>query len=339
MKKTLFFVLLCIVAFATGCPKSTPVRPEVITKIAEYEMAQLDKDTANYECAANNGQIFDEKSLSYKPCGANTEKSANPRQIRNQVIYRLLRITDYNYFQFENDLYVKRASGSVLADVIDTGANLAATISNGERAKTIINASIIAFRGGRKSASIHYFQEQTADVLITKMQTARNRVLAEMLIQMRDNDIDNYPLDAALGDVIKYFYAGTLPRALQELKQDASVAAQIAKNDVLKIEGIDVNSIPTIEQEQVSKQLFTQVESLGKQIKDSENDSEASAKITLKMHSIWEQISNEPKLASFVMTLKTSDDSKKFFENEKIPKTFEGVKDKDLQLLMALLHK
>ena len=261
MRKTSLFLLLCLVALAAGCPKTTPVRPEVVTKIANYQIAQLDIDTAKYECAVN-GETFIEKELSYKTCGTNAQNSGKARQLRDEVIYRLIRITDYNYFQFENDLYVKRASGSVLADIIDTGANLAATISNGERAKTIINASIIAFRGGRKSVSIHYFQEQTADALISSMQTSRNRVLAEMITQMRDKDVDAYSLDAALGDVIRYFFAGTLPRALQELKQNANKNAQIAKDKVLELKGINLDADATVEKEVVSTPIFVQIKGL-----------------------------------------------------------------------------
>jgi hypothetical protein len=235
--KTIYFsiLLLCIAILTTACPKTTPVKPEVVTKIATYQIAQLDNHLASYECAANGCPQGDPIDL------------IKAQRIRNAAIYSLIRVTDYNYFQFENDLYVKRASGSFLADAIDMGANLAATITNGERAKTIINASLIAFRGGRKSASIHYFQEQTADVLITKMQTARNRVLADILKQLRDNDISSYPLDAALGDVIKYFYAGTLPRALQELKIDTSLDAQKAQDEVRRVRDLPERGLVTKE--------------------------------------------------------------------------------------------
>ncbi len=62
MKKTTLFLLLCIVPFATGCPKSTPVRPEVITKIANYEVVQLNNNIATYECAVNGSTIIVEDS-------------------------------------------------------------------------------------------------------------------------------------------------------------------------------------------------------------------------------------------------------------------------------------
>jgi hypothetical protein len=255
MKKICPSILLMGIAILTAaCPKTTPIKPQVLDKAANYQIAQLDNNIASYECAAyGTTVIVNGTSITEAKCPAGNVIDFNKaRQVRNATIHSLIRITDYNYFQFENDLYVRRATGSFLADATDIGANLAATITNGARVKTIINASLIAFRGGRKSASIHYFQEQTADVLIIKMQTARNRVLADILKQLRDNDVSFYPLEAALGDVIRYFYAGTLPRALQELKQDASLEAKAAKDEVRVLQGITPSSIATQAQRDLS---------------------------------------------------------------------------------------
>lgn len=246
MRKILLFVFLCVALFTVGCPKTTPVKPAVVERVARYEIAQLEDNIVAYECAYFGQTIIVEESIRGKGyttrrvvCdNGNQVNLPKAKRIRDATIQRLIRVIDYNYFQFENDLYVKRASGSFLSDAIDIGGNLAGTITNGERAKTIINASLIAFRGTRKSGSIHYFQEQTADVLITKMQTSRNRVLAEMLKQLKEQDVDLYTLDAALGDIIRYFYAGTLPRALQELKVDTSLQADAAKEAVRKVKGL-----------------------------------------------------------------------------------------------------
>lgn len=322
MKKFALFLLLCIVVFATGCPKSTPVRPEVVTRIANYQIVQLDIDTANYECAVD-GQTFDKTNLSYKTCGTNAQNLDKARQIRDEVIYRLIRITDYNYFQFENDLYVKRASGSVLADIIDTGANLAATISNGERTKTIINASLIAFRGSRKSASMHYFQEQTADVLITKMQTTRNRVLAEMLSQIHDKNVKEYPLDAALGDVIKYFYAGTLPRALQELTKDANLNAQQAENEVRRVTGLSERGLLTQEIRDNSVVATKTLNDLSTALDNAEDKAAALE----RLRNIVRELENDKKLEEYLtgkaVTHSTAD-------GKQIIQTLKGMRrDKD----------
>lgn len=278
MRKIVVFLLVCIVALATGCPKSTPKKPGIITdRVINYHLAQYDRDLRNYECLTK-GEIFNSERLTFDGCNVDIDTD-KARQLRNELTYKLIRMVDYNYFEFENDLYVKRASGSFLADVIDTGANFAGAITNGERAKTIINAAIIAFRGGRKSASIQYFQEQTADVLITKMQTARNRILADMIEQLKTNNITEYPLDAALGDIIKYFYAGTLPRALQELREDANVASREAKNAVRDVKGLAEPGLVTKARRATSREAFKVLGSLEAALTEDDQAEDALKKL------------------------------------------------------------
>lgn len=282
-------VMVYIAVFMTGCPKGTPARPEVIAGAAEYEIAQLNANIADYECATVGSRTVVKDSAensgrqtiqsSQTVCGTNSIDLAKARRIRDTTIYRLIRVTDYNYFQFENDLYIKRATASTLADIVDTSANFAATITNGERAKTIINAAIIAFRGGRKSVNLNFFREQTGEILITKMQTSRNRVLREMLVQLKDKDIDEYPLDAALGDAIRYFYAGTLPRALQELQQDTSVQAKEAKQEILVLKGIAPTPPPSETEAEDALRAYDILEDLTKSLDKPDKKAAALEKL------------------------------------------------------------
>lgn len=265
MKTIYFFILLFTIASFTGCPKSTPVKPEVVERVANYEIQQLEDNLFGYECAYF-GKVLDitetstgrsSKTTRTRACAQGTTVDKDKAQrIRNATAYRLIRVIDYNYFEFEQELYQKRSTGSFLADALDIGGNLAGAITNGERAKTIINAALVAFRGTRKSASIHYFQEQTADILITKMQTARNRVLADIIDELENKNVDEYSLDAALGDIISYFYAGTLPRALQELREDANIEAKKAKNNVRIVKGLTEPGVVTKQRRATSREAF-----------------------------------------------------------------------------------
>lgn len=255
--KTIYFLFLIFAGlFLTACPKSTPVKPEVLERAAGYEIRQLEDNLYGYECAYFGG-ILDITETSTGKNNSTTRTRAcaqgtvvdkpKAQRIRDATVYRLIRVIDYNYFQFENELYTNRSTGSFLADAIDVGGNLAGAITNGERAKTIINSALVAFRATRKSASIHYFQEQTADVLITKMQTARDRVLTDIIDQLNNKSVDEYSLDAALSDTIRYFYAGTLPRALQELREDTNIDAKDAKEDLRQVKGIKPSPPATAE--------------------------------------------------------------------------------------------
>ena len=240
MNRIIVVVLLLVVLLASGCPKTTPKQPAVFSRVVNYQLQQLDNNIATYECSLNTTTlVVNDTGVVQVACPAGSVIDAvRARRIRDTTIHNLIRVVDFHYFEFENDIYLRRATGSVLADILDDGANFAATITNGERAKTIINAALIAFRSGRKSASLNFFREQTGEILITNMQTSRNRVLASMLEQMRDKDVFDYSLEASLGDLIKYFFAGSLPRALQELQQNTSNTSQTVKQAVANAKAI-----------------------------------------------------------------------------------------------------
>ena len=296
MKKiSLYLSFLCLVVLFTGCPKTAPKQPVSFKRITDGQgdfLKKFDNELTRYDCLMqgrkwveamntfqDSGKSRNRSTSTSSSCAGDfavptSDQKSQARILRNDIANQLIRFTDYNYFQFENDLYVRRASGSVLADLVDTGANFAATITNGERAKTIINAAIIAFRGSRKSVSLNFFREQTGEILITKMQTSRNRVLKELIVQLRDKDVDQYPLDAALGDVIRYFYAGTLPRALQELQQDTSVAAQQAQQDILILKDVPIGTVAT----QTQRDLAVLARSTLKKLSDSLNNSSLSVR-------------------------------------------------------------
>lgn len=233
MKTITFLLLICLVVMLTGCPKNIPNKPELLNKAISLEIARFDADLLTYECAAT-GERFS-RNGSYETCSTGSRNITRAREVRNDVVDRLIGLVDTAYFEFEDDLYKRRTSGSFLADVTDISLGLATTITNGERAKTVLGAILTAFRGGRKSGSINFYREQTAELIITKMQTSRNRILTDIIKKIQDDTNSeriNYSLYAALNDVVKYFYAGTLHRAFQQLQEDTNNDAKNAKENL-----------------------------------------------------------------------------------------------------------
>lgn len=203
MKYPVLITLALTVPFVTGCPKSTPKVPAVLAgRVAAYEIQRFDS----------------ESSLYYEAVDKNQPEQA--RRLRDRIIYRLKANIDGNYQEFENQLFTGRASANVLFDIIDFGAGVATTITNGERTKNIISAALTGFKGGRKSLDENFFKERTTAVIISQMQASRARIETEILTNMREGNANEYSLDAALGDLINYFYAGTLQKGLQELAQE-----------------------------------------------------------------------------------------------------------------------
>lgn len=207
MKHLLLITLALTVPFLTGCPKSTPKVPSVLAnRVASYEINRFDQEAALYYTAVDSNQ------------------PQQAQRLRDRIIYRLKSNIDGNYHEFENQLFTGRATTNVLFDIVDFGSGVATTISNGARAKSVISAALTGFKGGRKSLDENFFRERTTAVIISQMQASRARIETEMLKSMND-DVDAYSLDAALGDLINYFYAGTLQKGLQELAQQTGQSA------------------------------------------------------------------------------------------------------------------
>ena len=96
--------------------------PAVIKeKVRTYAITKFDTDYTAYNEAVK-GEKFELAKLR-----------------RNEMIFQLKRNIDANYLEFENGLYIGKAISNILFDITELGAALAGTISNGERAKTIIS--------------------------------------------------------------------------------------------------------------------------------------------------------------------------------------------------------
>jgi len=209
MKIIQLCLLMMAVLFATACPKSKPTIPDVMAKrVAEYQISKFDVDLAQYEAATD---------------------PAVKRSVRDRTIFRLKRNIDANYNEFESQLFTGRATNNVLMDITELGAAAAINITNGERAKDIIAVLLTGFKGARKSIDENFFKERTTAVIISQMQASRARIETVILKSIQEQNATEYSLDASLGDLINYFYAGTLQKGLQDLAQQTGQNAQAEK--------------------------------------------------------------------------------------------------------------
>lgn len=215
MKPIALATMLVFVLLLTGCPKNQGRMPEVLVKrVIAYEAKRFDDDLAEYQQAAND-EIR--------------------RQMRDQIVVRLKRNIDAFYHDFERDLFYHRATSNIAADFVELAAAGATGITNGERAKSIMAIALTAFKGGRKSIDQNFFQEQTTKVLISAMRAARSSIEAA-ITEKRSAGVQAYSLDDALGDLVRYFYAGTLQNALQELTEQTSMRAEAERHNANEAE-------------------------------------------------------------------------------------------------------
>lgn len=279
MKPLLLVTILIGTLFLTGCPKTQPAVPPVLAKrVADYEISRFNTDTEQYYCAVDG-------------CTGQQRDVAKATRLRNRVIARLKAAVDANYQEFENQLFTGRARSNVLLDITEFGANVATTISNGERVKTIISAVVTGFRGGRKSFDENFFRERTIQVIISQMEASRARVETEMLKSMNDKDADGYSLDTALGDLINYFYAGTLQKGLQELAKEtgkSAIAAEDAKQYEKGRTGV------TKEERIKALKIEDRIEQLFRDANDPDSPTEQAAAIAVVRKAIEELTGKAP---------------------------------------------
>jgi hypothetical protein len=133
---------------------------------------------------------------------------------------------DAAYVDFINDLQAGRDRTNFVADVVELGTTAAVGITNGERPLQILGVALTAFRGGRRSADLNFYKEQTTPVLISKMDGNRAKVRATILTRERAS-VDDYPLGAAISDIVDYYNAGTLVRAFTELQKDTAANERV----------------------------------------------------------------------------------------------------------------
>lgn len=244
MKKLHLYLLLGIVVFATGCPKYKP---------------KVDFDR-NANTFVNKLNVFiNAKHQDYLRTLGNNQDAA--KRARNEAIEEVLPYIDSAYMDYITDLQAGRDRTNFVADLIELGGSAAVGIVNGERPLQIIGVGLTAIRGGRRSADLNFYKEQTVPVLINKMDGNRAKVRATILIREKD-PVDTYTFGAAISDIVDYYNAGTLVRAFTELQKDTAISTRQAEEDVLVLKGVPLTRPSTEAETKEAQDILPVLESL-----------------------------------------------------------------------------
>ena len=218
--------LLALTAAMPGCAHLE--RPDIPDVLVDPPAA--DKPNGTYTIAD-----FDTDLLAYstatKPTAPTPGEKAAAIAARNKMVYGVMAEIDYVYHNYEVSLFMNEGSFKVAGDVLQLGLGTAATITNGERAKTVLGAALTGVSGVNLSIDKNFFRQQTVQALMSSMQANRDRIKATIL-QRLNEDAVTYPFQAARSDLTAYFFAGTLPAALQQLHQTAATEATKARGDL-----------------------------------------------------------------------------------------------------------
>jgi len=149
-------------------------------------------------------------------------------QIRNRIIFRVRGEIQANYNEFKLRFFENRAKFDTASDWAELALSGAATIVAGERSKTILAAVLTAAKGGRLSVEKNWFREKTTETLISAMQAERDKRWTIIVLKL-GADANSYSLDEAWGDLVDFFYAGTLESALSSIAAKTGQQAQESK--------------------------------------------------------------------------------------------------------------
>lgn len=263
MRKLQLYFLLGLLIFATGCPKYRPKvdfnREGLVKQINDHFTA---KQTAYFGALAGNDP-------------------ATAKVRRNELIEDALPYIDDAYIDFITALQSGRDRTNFIADVIELGTTATVGITNGERPLQILGVALTAFRGGRRSADLNFFKEQTTPVLITKMDGNRAKVRATIITREKE-EVSTYQIGAAIGDIVEYYNAGTLVRAFTELQNDTSAQTKQAEEDLKTLKkNAGIRPAPTAEEIKISRENADAIDALVKTYTDADDQvASAEAKIT-----------------------------------------------------------
>jgi hypothetical protein len=277
MKLLQISLLLIVAVFATGCPKYRP---------------NVKFDDPNSLVTKINNYIASQNNLYMAALGSNPDQA---KRIRNELIERALPFIDGAYIDFITDIQAGRDRTNFLMDLVELGTAASVGITKGERPLQIIGVALTAFRGGRRSADANFYKDQSTPILISKMDGNRAKVRATILNREKDS-VDNYPLGAAVGDLVDYYNAGTLVRAFTQLQQDTAVITKQSEDKVLELKGVPI----TLEAKEPFRNLSVAASSAlnDLDIDPASTDTAAKAEATKKLQKIALALEKDPKAAA-----------------------------------------
>jgi len=280
MKKIQLCLLICTALFATGCPK---YRPKV--------------DFNNKDSLVNRiNSRFTDWQVQYRTA-LDRKDFERAKTARNELLEEALPYLDDAYIDFITDIQAGRDRGNFVADLIELGTSGAVGITKGERPLHIHGVALTAFRGGRRSADVNFYKDQSTPILISKMDGNRAKVRATILSREGEG-VNTYPIGAAISDIVDYYNAGTLVRAFTELAKDTAVQTKQSEERVLELKGVQITPEATREQRDFSVLSKNILDQLREDLKDASK----AAAATTKLQNIVKTLEADNDLAAVLTT-------------------------------------
>lgn len=211
--KLTIVITMCIgmMLFTSGCHRRSLVQPTVPSIL-------------NKRLYSKDDYQADLKLYQKEIDGENNPETV--RHLRDKIVYGIMQEIDDSYGQFTRLLYAGKADVAVTGDSLVLGLTAASTIATHTPTKTILSALGTAVTGFNLSVDKNFYAQQTFQAIAVAMSTRRDKARTSIMQRLQDDDVEDYPLEAAMRDLVAYFYSGTLPAGLQELQEEAGNASK-----------------------------------------------------------------------------------------------------------------
>ena len=211
-----FLLVTCLTIMSTGCAllKGTPDAPIDVKKVSDNIQKKLeDLDT-----------------------------SVNSSTERNKRINLSFTLIDLRYQEFVNNSGLQHRAKTMASEFTQLSLNLAGTAVGGAGLKTLLAALSAGISGTNLAFEKTFIYESTVPALIMQMNADRS-ILRNQILKRMEQDISDYPWEAAIHDLIEFFNAGTLQNAISSIKKNAGSTQKIMDEELIEIKKI--KQIPT----------------------------------------------------------------------------------------------
>lgn len=194
-KQCVVFLSIFIINGCTCIFRLAPEPPPMI-KGGQYSLAQFELDTNSYNTT---------NDLAYRT------------RLRDKMVYGVASEIDKNYSKFRNKLFGGVAAAQTSFEIATLGLTSAATLAGGETAKAILAAISTGLAGSALSFGKNVFKEKSSDLIISRMDSLRQDKWANIFRQLNLLKDDKYSWYQAERDLVEYFWAGSIPAAIQSI--------------------------------------------------------------------------------------------------------------------------
>lgn len=150
-----------------------------------------------------------------------------------QVFVIINGIDSYYDRAIKGRLIAGKATMDTSYDVLLLALTGTASFAGGETPK-VLAAVATAIQGTKASIDKNFFQDNSGVMLVIKMDQLRAEVYTEILLSLKQSCKD-YPIEAAMRDVIRYYSSGTMKSAVISVVKEAGVQQKKAEDETKSI--------------------------------------------------------------------------------------------------------